>query len=133
MTHQQATRRYFMIFVPSMIGYMVATIGVVWARDHADLPAMGLYVLAALPIIAILCTFWAHWRFITEIDEFLRTIQIKAVLFGLVCLMVMASVWGTLENLAGAPALDVFWLVPTFWLSYGAAALVITRRDGGVF
>lgn len=132
MTCERATRRFFEVFIPSMAGYMAGTLGTVWAQDHLNLPPIALYGLAAIPVAAILGIFWAHWRFVTEIDEFLRTIQIKALLFALVCLMVTASAWGTLENLADAPSLDVFWLVPIFWSCYGLAALVITRRDGGV-
>ena len=133
MTPERATGRYFKIFVPAMVGYMAGTLGITWAADNMSLPPVALYGLAVIPIVAILCSFWAHWRFITEIDEFLRTIQIKAVLFGVACVLAIASAWGTLEMLADAPLLSVFWLVPIFWVSYSAAAMVITKREGGVF
>lgn len=133
MTTEQATRRYFTIFVPSMIGYMAGTLGVTWAADHMMLSPIALYALASIPIVAILGTFWAHWRFANEIDEFLRAIQIKAVIFGVACVLMVATGWGTLEMLADAPKLGVFWLLPIFWVSHSAAMVVITRRDGGVF
>ena len=81
MTVEQATRRYFEVFIPSMIGYLAGSVGTVWAAEHLNLPPFALYVLASIPIFAMLAVFWGHWRFINEIDEFLRTIQIKAVLF----------------------------------------------------
>lgn len=133
MTIELATRRYFTIFIPSIIGYLAGTLGITWAEDNVDLPAFALYGLAGVPIVAMLCIFWGHWRFITEIDEFLRTIQIKAVLVGTACVLVVATGWGTLEMLADAPRLQVFWLMPVFWVCYSAAAAVITKREGGVF
>jgi len=131
MTTEQATRRYFQIFIPSMVGYLAGTLATIWAADHMDLPPFALYGLAGVPIFAMLCMFWGHWRFINEIDEFLRTIQIKAVLFGIASVLVVATGWGTLEMLADAPKLQVFWLLPIFWTSYSAAAGVLTKRAGG--
>ncbi len=133
MTTEQATYRYFKVFIPSMIGYMIGSIGLTWAADHMNLPPLALYGLAVIPIAAILAAFWAHWRFACEIDEFLRSIQIKAVIFGIACVMVIATGWGTLEMLTNAPKLGVFWLLPIFWVSYSAAAVVVTKREGGVF
>ncbi|MEP3278199.1 MAG: hypothetical protein ABJN26_15315 [Stappiaceae bacterium] len=133
MTPEQATGRYFKIFVPSMIGYLVGSVGTTWAADNMNLPPAALYGLALVPIVAILSAFWAHWRFINEVDEFLRSIQIKAIIFGIACVMVIASGWGTLELLADAPKLKVFWLLPIFWVSYSAAAIVVTKREGGMF
>ena len=133
MTVEQATRRYFEVFIPSMIGYLAGSVGTIWVAEHLNLPPFALYVLASIPIFAMLAVFWGHWRFINEIDEFLRTIQIKAVLFGIACVLVVATGWGTLEMLADAPKLQVFWLMPIFWVSYSAAAVVLTKREGGVF
>ena len=109
------------------------SLGTTWAADHMNLPPVALYGLAIIPIIAIFSAFWAHWRFVNEIDEFLRTIQVKAVIFGIACVMAIASGWGTLELLADAPILKVFWLLPIFWVSYSAAAVVLTKREAGVF
>ena len=133
MTPERATRRYFKIFVPSMLGYLFASLGVAWASDHMSLPPIALYGLAIIPIAAMLSLFWAHWRFINEVDEFLRSIQIKAVIFGTACVMVIATGWGTLEMLADAPKLQVFWLMPIFWVSHSAAVVVVTKREGGAF
>ncbi len=133
MTNEQATRRYFMIFVPSMIAYAAGLLSTQWGAVHMGLQPTALYALAAVPIAAILSIFWAHWRFIKEIDEFLRMIQIKAILFAMSCVMVAASGWGTLEILADAPKFKVFWLLPMFWVSFAASAVFLTKRDGGGF
>ena len=66
-----------------------------------------------------------------DVDEFLRMIQMKAILCALAIVLAIASGRGSLEILADAPRLPVFWLMPIFWVSYSLAAVVITRREGG--
>ncbi|MEP5759316.1 MAG: hypothetical protein ABJ327_08450 [Litoreibacter sp.] len=78
----------------------------------------------------MMCVFWAHWRFTGEIDEYLRLIQIKATMVGVVCFLVVASGWGTLELLADAPNLQMFWLLPIFWVSHSAATAFISKKEG---
>ena len=57
MTAEQATRRYFKIFIPSMIVYLVGTLGTTLAEERLDLPQFALYGLALIPIIALFATF----------------------------------------------------------------------------
>lgn len=130
MTPEQATYRYFKIFIPAMLVYVAGSVGTVWAADQSLLSPIALYGLAFIPVLAIICAFWAHWRFVIEVDEFLRLIQVKAILFGIACVMAVASGWGTLEMLADVPKLQVFWLLPLFWISYSGAAAYISKKEG---
>ena len=122
-----------MLLVPAMIVFIASTLGIVWAEDNLALPAAAFYALTMVPIAALLSTYWALWRFITEIDEFLRMIQIKSIIIGLIAVMVVITGWGLMEIYADAPALGIFWLNPVFWVAYAIAALIITKRDGGVW
>lgn len=133
MLPDRASRRYFMIFVPAMFIYMAASFAFRGILNDPEISKVVRFTLASVPTLALLSMFWAHWRFINDVDEFLRRIQIKAVLGGLIVVMVIASGWGSLENLIDAPAFKVFWLNPIFWASYGATAGYFTWRDGGVF
>lgn len=130
MTPDRAACRFYKLFFPAMFIYLAGTAGLVLLVDNNDLPAYGLYVLALIPIVAIFVAFWAHWRFAIELDEFLRLIQIKGTLFGIACVMIVASGWGQLEVLAEAPRLPVFWLLPIFWAAQGLATTVISKREG---
>lgn len=130
MTPEQATYRFYKIFVPAMFIYLAGTVGIAWLPGSSDLPVFARYALALVPIVAVFFAFWAHWRFATELDEFLRLIQIKSTLFGIACVMVAASGWGQLEMLADAPRLPVFWLLPTFWVAQGLATTFISKRNG---
>ena len=133
MTVERATRRYFALLVPAMLVFMSSTLGIVWADDTLALPSAAPYALTVVPIAALLSTYWALWRFITEIDEFLRLIQIKSIIIGLMAVMMVITGWGLMELYADAPALGIFWLNPLFWVAYAIAALIITKRDGGVW
>lgn len=133
MTVERATRRYFVLLVPAMLVFMSSTLGIVWAEDNLALPAAASYALTIVPIAALFSTYWALWRFIAEIDEFLRLIQIKSIIIGLIVVMMVITGWGLMEIYADAPALGIFWLNPVFWVAYAIAALIITKRDGGVW
>lgn len=133
MTTKQATRRYFIIFIPAMIVYLGGTFGIKWITDHTNWPSVILYGVVAIPIIAALSMFWAHWRYINDVDEFLRMIQIKAMFFALATVMSIATGWGILEAYIGVPRLEILWLNPIFWASYGLSAALITKREGGVY
>lgn len=130
MTPEQATSRYFKVFIPAICVYAAGTAGLTWVVENADLSTGLTYSLALAPLLAIVCAVWAHWRIANEIDQFLRLIQIRGTLFGFAPVMVVASGWGTLEMLADAPRLPVFWLLPTFWIAQSAATAVISKRQG---
>ncbi|MGL1920389.1 MAG: hypothetical protein OCD03_05145 [Hyphomicrobiales bacterium] len=147
MTEKQATKQLNKLFLPSALLYIVSIILAVWVRDHfepsesflyfwtIDSPALAqsiYYLLALIPIIAIVGMAWAQWRYINALDEFLRMIQIKGLLFGLLCVLCVATGWGLLEMLAKVAALPIFWLVPIFWFSQSIATGFIKARERGI-
>lgn len=129
MSEKQATIRYFKIFVPSMAMYLIGMIGISWPAKNLGLPQPALIGLAAIPMIALLCAIWAHWRFITELDEFLRMIQIKGIVFGVAMVLIVASSWGLLEVLAEVPRLPIIHTFTIFCISYGLAVAVLTKLE----
>lgn len=130
MTPEKATYRYLKTFIPAMCVYAVGSISITWIGENSNQLSAIRYLLALVPILAIFFTFWAHWRFATEVDEFLRLIQIKGTLFAIACVMIVASGWGTMEMLADAPRLSVFWLLPIFWVAQSVATAFISKREG---
>lgn len=130
MTNEQATRRYFGVLVPAAVVFLGTSYGIKLI-DGADLlPPAGLYAIALVPVAMLLSLFWAHWRYMNDIDEFLRSIQIKATLAGLAVVLAIASGWGFLEFYADVPALSIFWLNPIFWVAHAIAAVVLNLRYG---
>lgn len=130
MSNLTAKKRYFRVFYPAMAIFLVASAALGALDPKAVSPVLA-YGLALVPIVALLSVFWAHWRFMNEIDEFLRTIQMQAVLFGVAVVLVISFGWGFLENYVDAPRLHIIWLTPIYWLAYAAAATVLTRRATG--
>ena len=77
MTNEQATRRYFSVVFPGGVAFLGLCYGLKLAEDSAMFPAAVLYAAALVPIAVLLGLFWAHWRYMNEIDEFLRSIQVR--------------------------------------------------------
>tara|TARA_R110000850_G_scaffold90933_4_gene193389 strand:+ start:128 stop:538 length:411 start_codon:yes stop_codon:yes gene_type:complete len=133
MDEKHVTRRYYAAFIPAMVIFLGGSLGLVWLDASIDLPGTVLAALALVPIIALLSTFWIHWRYMQEIDEYLRQIQVKALLSGAAVVLAIATGWGYLESYVDAPALPIFWLNPISWVAYGVTAAFVTKRETGSF
>lgn len=118
MNTKRATARYFAFFIPAMLIFLGASVGLAWLEKGEAVSKGVMIGLALIPIVALLSMFWLHWRFLSDIDEYLRQIQIKGLLFAAAIVMTLATGWGYLENFFDVPALPVFWLNPVFWLAY---------------
>ena len=132
MTQEQANRRYLSVLIPATIVFVAASYGIKLADNAAVLPPWMLYAAAIVPIAALLGMFWAHWRYMREIDEFLRSIQVKAAFAGLVIVLTIASAWGYLEFYAEVAPLSIYWLNPLYWIVYSIAVVIFTLRSGAV-
>ncbi len=130
MTQKRAHRRYMRLFVPAMAMYVLSIIGVVMARKYDTLPEPLLYATSIIPAIFVMIWILGHMRYINELDEYLQKLQVKAVLFGLAGIMIFSTIWGLLEELAAAPAVPIFYIVPGFYFVYGLAYVVIGKRAG---
>lgn len=131
MTNEKATRRYFIFITPAILAFVAVSFTLRVADDAGIMPAPALYAASIVPVGIMLGMFWAHWRYMGEIDEFLRFIQFKGVFTGLIVVMTIASGWGWLELYADAPRLPVFWLNPIYWIGYGAGVAFFSWRNGG--
>jgi hypothetical protein len=128
--NDRASRRYLTVLVPAAIAFVVVSFALS-AADNADmLPLQALYVVSVVPVGIMLGMFWAHWRYMNEIDEFLRSIQMKGAFAGLVSILTVATGWGWLEMFADAPQVSIFWLNPLYWIIYSVAVTWLTPRDG---
>ena len=130
MATKHAHRRYMKLFIPAMALYLFSMIGISFARKHGTLPEPMLYAVSISPAVFIIIWILGHMRYINELDEFLQKLRIKAVLFGLTAIMIIATIWGLMEELASAPALPIFYVVPGFYLIYGLTYTIIAKRAG---
>jgi hypothetical protein len=128
MTNEKATRRYLGFLIPAALVHLGTSYAIKMADNAASLPSPALYAAAIVPVAAMLSMFWAHWRYVTEIDEFLRSIQIKAAFAALTLVMTVATGWGYLELLTEVPTLSIFWLNPVYWIAYSIAVVIFSSR-----
>lgn len=130
MNVKQATRRYYAVFIPAMLVFLGGSLGIFWL-DNADMVSNEiLAALAIIPIIAILSMFWIHWRYMQDIDEFLRQIQIKGMMVGAAVSLGAGTAWGYLEMYVDAPPISVFWINPLFWVAFAVATMIFSKREG---
>lgn len=123
-----ALRRLMSRFWPLIAAYVVllVTVGSVIEAPTASLGAYLLAGLPALPLVGIII-FLALYLF-EETDEFLKVRMVEALLWGLGAILVVSTVWGFLEFLAGAPRLPLHWLFPIFCVAMGLADLLARWR-----
>ncbi len=128
MTPKQALRRYFKIFVPSMVAYLASIFGLAMLRIMDLLTGWYSYALPLIPGICVVVFMWGHFRFIKECDELQRRVLVEAMMFGLFIALTVSTVWGLIEMFSDVPRLGVFWIFPIFYGGYGLASAYLTRK-----
>lgn len=120
---------YMWVLVPAMVIYLVATISISWGEKNLGFSSGVLYGLASIPTLAMLVAMWAHWRHVNELDEYLRDVQIKGMMFGLAVVLAVSATWGLLERLANAPRLDILFVTVVFAFGYSGATMFLTFQN----
>ncbi len=129
MEPNRAARRYFSLLLPVMLVFLAASLAIDWLDDNMSPPRELLAVLALVPIAALLSMFWVQWRYILDLDEYLRQLHVKAVLLAAALSLGLGTGWGYLERAIEVPPLDVYWLNPVFWVAYALAVTAFTARE----
>jgi hypothetical protein len=129
MNNRQASRRYMGLLVPLTLLFLACCLGLSWLDRNTDTSNVILAVLALLPIAALLSMFWVQWRYMRDLDEYLRQVHVKALLFGAAVALGVGTGWGFLELFVDAPALPVYWLNPLFWVAYSTGVVALSLRD----
>ena len=117
-----ARRRHEVRLMRSMAVYVVALLSDVWLFKHHTPQSLAKYFLAilpALPLVAVVASLGAYLA--EETDEYQRALMVEAILWGTGGTLVIASVWGFLEGLAGAPHVEAYWGVVIWLFLFGLA------------
>jgi hypothetical protein len=124
-----AERRYLPRMAIAMGFYMAALYAALHVLRHQTVSDPLRYALAIAPAIPILGAITVMGLYLKEeADEFKRAIVIEAMLWGLGVTLVVTTIWGFLENLAGAPGFDLYLVFPLFCTAMGLAAPFVRRR-----
>lgn len=130
MSTKTAKQRYFRAFIPAMIGYVATVFLVSWAEDMSWASDPIKVVMSLIPAGFVFWWMWAQIRYIREVDEFIRRVQIESVLWGVIGIMAFSTAWGLMEFTGVVPAIPIFFAMPGFYLFYGLAAVVLSKRYG---
>lgn len=124
-----AVRLYMKRFVPSMLLYVAVLVGSLFVikRLHPDGPLLwALAVAPALPILLVIAVMGRY--LVDETDEFLRSMAVQSMLWGIGITLAVATVWGFLENADLVPHLSSFLMFPLFCAAMGLSQPFIWRR-----
>lgn len=85
------------------------------------------FVVALLPMIPLGWGLAAYLRFLDQMDELQRRIQLNAVAFAAGAVGMFTFTLGLLENV-GLPSMSLTWVFPLIIFCWGAAALYQERK-----
>ena len=129
MTHQQARRRFTTILIVSMALFVAVSLGLAWAGGAPQVPPVLSWLLAAIAVVALLTPLWAQWSYLGGIDEYLRSLELRAIFAGLVTILLVASGWGYVELYLDGARLQMYWLNPLYWIVYSIAHVAVGLRE----
>jgi hypothetical protein len=119
-------KRYIRDFLISMVLYCVVLIGAIMLYQALPQhPASALLML--LPLAPILFGFRVFIRWVRELDELQKRIQMEAFAFSLGMTGILSLTWGLLES-AGLPQISLIWVFPTSIMLWGLGQAIATRR-----
>lgn len=129
MDTQVNKKRYYITFFLFMGIYAIGMIGVSLIQKYLDLPIYAIYGLTLIPIVALLFAIAEQWRFISNLDEYLRERQIKALMVGLALILSISASWGILETILDVPQLPSLWFIVIFCFGYGITEAYFNYKD----
>jgi hypothetical protein len=128
-----AHRRYVKRVLVAMVGYIATLFLAEMLIDDRGLTGPPAWLVALLPGLCVASVFWAIGRLlIEETDEYLRTLLVRQMLVATGMTMVVATIYGFLENYGLVGHVDAFYLTVLFFAGLGVGSVVnrLTIGDG---
>jgi hypothetical protein len=86
------------------------------------------WLVIAAPLALLALWAWEFFKSIRDDDEMMQMLALRAISFSALLVLLLATMWGMLEILVGAPDLPSFLLLPAFASVYGVSATVMSIR-----
>jgi len=127
-TNNPATRRYMWRFLATMLFYALFLILAVWVFVHFRPTGVLAWLLALLPGLAIVGQIAVFGMYLAEEkDEFVRNLQIQAMIWGVGATLALTTGWGFLESFVHLRHFDLVLIYPLYCaltgISYGLVRL----------
>ncbi len=118
-------------YVRDFVGFMAAYVAVLIAT-LIGLRALGddspwRYLVAPLPVLPAIGLMVALVRYLRDIDELQRRIQLEAIGMAFGATALITFCYGFLQNV-GFPPLDAIWIGPAMVVLWGMTSALATRR-----
>jgi hypothetical protein len=125
----KAGRRYIYRLAPTMAIYLLFLLIAKWSFHHLHPTGLVVYLLAILPALPLVASLAIVGLYIAEeSDEFERSILVQSMLWGLGAALAIGTIWGSLEDFAGAPHLSTFYVFLFFWIFMGISQPFIRMK-----
>jgi hypothetical protein len=110
--------------LPFAAGYVVVMLGAIVLHGRYHVAGPALYVLAVLPALPLVGIVWALGRFLVEeSDEYQRALMIRKMLVATGFMLVVATIWGFLEEFGLVAHLPAYWTFIVWCFGLGVGAL----------
>jgi hypothetical protein len=110
-----------------MVAYVVLLFISVWLLNNLPEGEWLRYPASVLPVFPIVYGASALLRFIRDIDELQRRIQLDGIAFGFAATAIISMTLGFLEN-AGLPRVGMIWVFPMLVGFWGIGTYFANRR-----
>ena len=121
-----ARKKYRAGVYSAMAVYVVFLfISVRWLQHHP--PAPWKYAIAVMPVLPLLWVPMTVVRFLREIDELQRKIQLEALAFSFTATALLTLTYGFLQN-AGVPNQSWIWVWPVMGIFWSIGLAVARQR-----
>jgi len=105
-----AAMAYNRRMLPLAAAYVVVLLGAILMHERLHVTGPALYVIAILPALPLIGVVWALGRFlIEETDEYQRGLAVRKMLVATGFLLVVATIWGFLEEFGLVSHLPAYW------------------------
>ena len=129
-----AHRRYVYRVLGAMVGYFAALFAAEILIEDRGVTGPSAWLIALLPGLCVAAVFWALGRLLVEEkDEYLRSLLVRQLLVASGLTMVVATIYGFLENYGLVPHVDAFYLTVLFFFGLGVGGVFnkLTTGNGG--
>jgi len=117
-----AVRRYLWRFLATMLLYIAFLVLAVWIFVHYHPAGPLAWLLAFLPALGIIAQIAAFGMYLSEEkDEFMRNLQIQALLWGIGATLSVTVTWGFLESFVHLRHMDLILVYPLYCVLSGLA------------
>jgi multisubunit Na+/H+ antiporter MnhB subunit len=121
-TNNPAKRRYMWRLAITMALYIAFLVLAIVIFVHYRPTGPLAWLLAVLPALAIILQIAAFGMYLSEEkDEFMRNLQVQALLWGIGATLSVTVTWGFLENFVHLRHMDLYLVYPLYCVLSGLA------------